>query len=100
MSDDDKKCPKCGAEAVSYGCAGPRYKCGRIGKSPFGIHPKCEERQIATLTDELTRLRELDTAFKESPYDLSPCRDCGKPVLCIPEGLSVQCPACRQKGER
>jgi len=54
---DDTKCPKCGAEAVSYGCAGPVYKCGRIGTSPFGIHPVCEERQIATLTSELAEAR-------------------------------------------
>ena len=60
--------------------------------------------KIVTLTRELAEaraacagLRELDAAFQDSEFDLSPCPDCGAPVLCIPEGLPAQCPACYAK---
>jgi len=41
-----EKCPHCGAGVESYGDCGPVYHCGRIGKTNFGFHTKCLERQL------------------------------------------------------
>lgn len=34
-------------------------------------------------------------AFERSPYDLSPCMNCGEPVICLPDGL----PCCEKCAE-
>jgi hypothetical protein len=50
---------------------------------------------------ELERLRryeaEMDSALARSGYDISPCRDCGAPVVCLPDGLSAMCETCVQE---
>ncbi len=56
-----------------------------------------DKRIVLRLLDEIDRLRIIEQAFVESEYDISPCRECGKPVMCIPEGLSVLCAACQTK---
>ena len=32
--------------------------------------------------------------MEQSGIDISPCRDCGRDVMCYPEGLSVVCKDC------
>ena len=33
-------------------------------------------------------------ALNRSEFDISPCRDCGLPVVCIPDGMSAWCNEC------
>ena len=39
----------------------------------------------------------LNDALKRSGYDVSPCRECGEPVVCLPDGLSGVCDPCHRK---
>jgi hypothetical protein len=38
----------------------------------------------------------LVQAINDSGMDLAPCRLCGKPIVCIPDGLAI-CRACAEK---
>lgn len=46
---------------------------------------------------ELKKAKELTEAFDHSPFDLSPCRGCGKPTLCLPDGMGAYCEECGVK---
>ena len=53
--------------------------------------PKCHVdgywyRACKLKETEIDRLR---TALERSPYDISPCGECGNPVVCLPEGLAL-----------
>jgi len=41
--------------------------------------------------------RQYEKTMRMSSIDISPCRDCGRDVMCYPEGLSVTCSACDSK---
>jgi len=45
---------------------------------------------------EIDRLREMEAAFQRSPYDISPCHECGEPTVCLPDGMAF-CEACAEK---
>jgi len=49
-----------------------------------------------SLLDELARLRAMEQAFERSFYDISPCSSCGKPVVCLPDGLPI-CEKCAKE---
>lgn len=54
----------------------------------------CDDaRRISKL---LCRLAILERAIECSGYDLSMCKGCGKPVVCIPDGLPF-CEGCAAK---
>lgn len=51
----------------------------------------------ATLMNEAADLIEaLQTAIFDGGFDLSPCRVCGKVIVCIPDGVPV-CETCAAK---
>lgn len=52
-----------------------------------------DARQIAKLARAAAI---LTGALKDGGYDLSPCGCCGKPVVCIPDGLPM-CKGCAEK---
>ena len=43
------------------------------------------------------KLVDWDQALERSCMDMSLCRRCGKPVICLPDGLSNICEACAEK---
>jgi hypothetical protein len=59
------------------------------------IHEKCME----TINDALMYMQDrteklLINAIERSGLDISECRNCGKMVVCIPDGLSNWCEKC------
>lgn len=42
------------------------------------------------------KLFEWDQALERSCMDMSLCRRCGKPVICLPDGLSNICDPCSE----
>lgn len=41
----------------------------------------------------------LTAAIERSGFDVSPCRNCGEPVVCIPDGLAM-CRECAEKAAK
>ena len=41
----------------------------------------------------------LLAAIERSGFDVSPCRNCGEPVVCIPDGLAM-CKDCAEKASK
>ncbi len=39
---------------------------------------------------------EYNDALDRSPYDISPCMECGKLVVCLPDGMPM-CDPCGEK---
>ncbi len=39
----------------------------------------------------------LEKAVSRGGYDISPCRECGEPVVCLPDGLGGLCVGCEEK---
>jgi hypothetical protein len=53
----------------------------------------------ATELDELrASVKAMGTAFANSGCDISPCTECRKPVVCLPEGLAM-CRTCAEAVE-
>jgi hypothetical protein len=42
------------------------------------------------------KLFDMDQALERSCMDMSLCRHCGKPVICLPDGLSNVCDPCSE----
>ena len=38
--------------------------------------------------------KQFEETMRVSGMDISPCRECGRDVICYPEGLSVVCSDC------
>lgn len=59
--------------------------------------------QNSPLTNEpgaaLEAYMELWVAIERSGFDVSPCRNCGEPVICIPDGLAM-CKDCAEKAAK
>lgn len=51
---------------------------------------------VLALLAEVERGRAIIDAIERSGFDLSPCMDCGAPVVCIPDGLPL-CEQCAKK---
>jgi len=102
MSDIPTACPDCGAgvNADDKGVLSVfshRAECGRFWESHRGWRFRpitCYERQIARLRAENERLRLIEDAIDNSGLDISPCRGCGEPVVCLPDGMSDWCAEC------
>ena len=55
--------------------------------------------QICTICQELQALRVVRDAVVRAGLDVSPCRLCGEPVVCVPDGLPLCCD-CAAKEEQ
>lgn len=56
-------------------------------------------RSSAALIGALTAERDrLNDALSRSPFDISPCLGCGKPVVCYPDGMP-SCDPCAESGK-
>lgn len=102
--DDCYWCPDCmWAEIVRLRvklqtARGSRWKCTTCG---------CEF-PANTLDDGVVRCSKcvevemLRDALARSPYDICPCIECGLPVVCCPEGVTIcnDCEAAEAKGSR
>ena len=51
---------------------------------------------VAALEVAVAYWRKLYEAIERSGFDLSPCKQCGEAVICIPDGLAL----CRQCSEK
>lgn len=51
------------------------------------------QREITGLQREITALLK---AMEAGGMDVAPCKSCGQPVVCIPDGLAL-CRACVEK---
>lgn len=94
-------CPFCGGPAESWSDRddyGPTFEiyCEECvvqieGSGSVELLAKTWNKRAAT---------ERETAFKNAiehgGYDISPCKDCGTPIACIPDGL----PMCRRCAEK
>lgn len=49
--------------------------------------------------DLVREILELKETIEQSGLDTSPCRDCGRDVMCYPEGMTVICKSCLDKQE-
>jgi hypothetical protein len=56
-----------------------------------------EKVQEPTLREEESF--DIDACLKRSGYDISPCRDCGQPTICLPDGMGAWCEECHRKSE-
>jgi len=65
--------------------------------TPF---PECElpKRIIELLNSDANELAIYKDAYDRSGLDISPCGECGHPVVCIPDGLPI-CEPCGLKLE-
>lgn len=52
---------------------------------------------LEILKGKRERLKAYEEALKRSEYDISPCRKCSLPVVCLPDGMSAMCSACWKK---
>jgi len=95
MTEQPIKCPDCGAEVSEHEPYRPCAGCGRVlwadgswTSRPFTCY------LIAQLKAENERLRLIEDAIDNSGLDISPCRGCGEPVVCLPDGMSDWCAEC------
>jgi hypothetical protein len=61
----------------------------------------CMRGKGGTASEALWRSVEIDehrSAIAAGGFDVSPCRSCGTPVVCLPDGLPL-CKACAEKAE-
>ena len=56
--------------------------CSTVGVMPVGL-----------TMGQVDKLVELRAAFDRSGLDVSPCKVCGEPVICIPDGMPC-CESC------
>ena len=56
-------------------------------------------RVLKSRIEELkAKVEEWDRLFADSGMDISPCMECGKDTLCLPDGMPI-CEKCAQKGD-
>jgi len=53
-------------------------------------------QELSHAIAELELLRAVKAALDRSAYDICPCGECGKAVVCLPEGLPPICVQCHE----
>lgn len=66
------------------------------------IKPELEIKKLNDIIDELrgenaNMQSGFEAMIKRSGLDVSPCKDCGEVVVCIPDGLPL-CKSCAETG--
>jgi hypothetical protein len=64
-----------------------KFVRGSLGRAMLGYHATTLESQLLAFKAALDR----------SPFDISPCMQCGQPVVCLPDGMPC-CEACGDGG--
>ena len=60
------------------------------------VRERVGDRTVAALEVLVHYWRHLYQAIERSGFDLSPCKQCGEAVVCIPDGLAM-CRSCAEK---
>lgn len=69
--------------------------CEAAGMDMSGTPPMMYPEAILALMQK--RITALELAIDNAGMDVSPCRECGDPVVCVPDGLGTYCEKCAEK---
>lgn len=70
--------------------------CNRCNREMAGLMCDCVYPEYR-LYVSLAQAEAIMSAIFDGGFDISPCRLCGKPIVCIPYGVPV-CNYCSSKG--
>ena len=89
---DAPNCPWCGCRATRWENDRGDWACGSFkhGREPWQSD-SCRMNALEA------RLECYQDALARGGYDISPCRECERPVVCLPDGLGTVCNECRAK---